>query len=310
MQTANKIVPCIWFNGEAESATAFYTRIFPNGRVLATSHYPKKGENPGGRPTGSVLTIEFEIHGVRFTALNGGPEFKPNPSLSFFVHADDEAHVDRTFNALAEGGKVLMELGTYPWSPRYGWVQDKYGVTWQVMKSDVKEEEAKIAPSIMFTGDQAGKAEEAIKLWTSILPGGKIDHISHYEPQSGETGVMHGRFFVMGTRLTAMDSHAPHGFQFDEGLSLQIMCKDQAELDKIWSAILSNGGTEVACGWIKDKYGFNWQVSPESMVKLITTGDEAAKERAFNAMLKMKKLDIATLEAAARGADKSASAHA
>ncbi len=105
----------------------------------------------------------------------------------------------------------------------------------------------------------------------------------------------------MGTRMVAFDSHIKHDAEFNEGLSLQVMCKDQAELDAIWTALQAGGGREVNCGWLNDRFGFRGQVVPAAMADLLTGDDEAAKERAFKAMLTMKKLDIATLEGAAQG---------
>ena len=82
----NPIIPCLWFDDQAEPAAAFYTKTFPDGRITAVSHYPESFDNPGGKPRGSVLTVELEVAGQRFTALNGGPQFTINPSVSFFAH--------------------------------------------------------------------------------------------------------------------------------------------------------------------------------------------------------------------------------
>lgn len=134
METAgSKIIPCIWVDDQAEKVAAFYVRTFPAGRIVATSRYPESRDNPSGRPRGSVLTVEFEVAGQRFTALNGGPIFVLNPSISFFVHVDEPAEADHLFAALADGGEVLMPLDSYPWSDRYGWVKDPFGVSWQVI---------------------------------------------------------------------------------------------------------------------------------------------------------------------------------
>jgi predicted 3-demethylubiquinone-9 3-methyltransferase (glyoxalase superfamily) len=113
---ASPIVPCIWLDDQAEQAADIYVRTFPGGRVVATSRYPESSDNPGGRPRGSVLTVEVELAGQRFTLLNGGPMFVPNPSVSFFVHVDDPGAADRIFSALADGDQALMPLGAYPWS--------------------------------------------------------------------------------------------------------------------------------------------------------------------------------------------------
>ena len=109
-------------------------RTFPGGRVIATSHYPESSDNPGGKPRGSVLTVEFEIAGQRFTALNGGPDLRPEPEhLVLRPRRHAPADADRLFAALADGGEALMPLDAYPWSERYGWVKDRFGVSWQVI---------------------------------------------------------------------------------------------------------------------------------------------------------------------------------
>jgi predicted 3-demethylubiquinone-9 3-methyltransferase (glyoxalase superfamily) len=99
-----------------------------------------------------------------------------------------------------------------------------------------------------------------------------------------------------------MDGHGPHGFVFDEGLSLQIVCEDQRELDRYWDALVEGGGSHGPCGWLKDRFGVSWQVTPANMIEWITSKDGAARDRAFAAMMKMSKIDIATLDSAFRGA--------
>jgi predicted 3-demethylubiquinone-9 3-methyltransferase (glyoxalase superfamily) len=133
------IVPCLWFDDQAEEAARFYTATFPDGRITAVSRYPESVDNPGRKPRGSVLTVEVEVAGQRFTALNGGPRFVINPSVSFFVHVATPDEATRLFSALAEDGKVLMPIDAYPWSPRYGWLKDRFGLSWQVVPSGIAE---------------------------------------------------------------------------------------------------------------------------------------------------------------------------
>ena len=161
------IVPCLWLDHQAQEAADFYIKLFPGGRITGVSHYPESVDNPPGKPRGSVLTVDFEIAGQRFTALNGGPIFTINPSISFFVNVDSAEQAERMFAALAEGGSVLMALGEYPWSKRYGWVRDRYGVSFQVMAVEA-DQAATIVPCLMFAGAQHGKAEEAIHTYTGI----------------------------------------------------------------------------------------------------------------------------------------------
>jgi predicted 3-demethylubiquinone-9 3-methyltransferase (glyoxalase superfamily) len=158
-----KITPCLWFNGNAEEAVAFYTRIFKNSKIGDRVYYADT-EEITGQPEGEVCTIEFELEGQQYIALNAGPEFK-----------------------------------------------------------------------------------------------------------------------------------------FSEAVSLMINCKDQAELDYYWENLLADGGKESECGWLKDKFGFSWQVVPSHWQELYTSGDRAQSDRVMKALMKMVKLDIATLEKAAKG---------
>lgn len=295
--SSKSIVPCLWFDNQAEDAASFYTKTFPDGQVTAVSHYPESSDNPGGKPRGSVLTVEFEVAGQRFTALNGGPQFVINPSISFFVHRDTAEDTEQLFHALADGGQVLMPLDAYPWSERYGWVQDRFGVSWQVITGQ-RAGGAIIAPCLMFAGAQHGKAEPAMQMYTGIFPDASVGKVERYAAEEGPEGtVKHGRFVLAGQDMIAMDSHIDHGFTFNEAVSLQVMCKDQGEVDRYWEA-LSEGGEKGPCGWLKDRFGLSWQVVPDGIAEWMTSKDAAARDRAFQAMLGMTKLDIAALQAA------------
>jgi predicted 3-demethylubiquinone-9 3-methyltransferase (glyoxalase superfamily) len=296
-----RIVPCLWFDDQAEAAAGFYSRTFPGGRVGAVARYPERGDNPSGKPPGSVLEVDFEIAGQRFTALNGGPIFKINPSVSFFVQCDSPDDARRLFGALSEGGQVLMPLDKYPWSALYGWTADRYGVTWQIITGRPPGSTATIVPCLMFVGPQHGRAGAAIEAYTHIFPASRVDRVEKYGAGEGPEGtIKHGRFVLDGQPMVAMDSHAAHDFTFNEGLSLQVMCKDQAEIDRYWDA-LAEGGQTSMCGWLKDRFGLSWQVVPSSIASWMSSKDTAARDRAFNAVMRMTKLDIAKIQAAFDG---------
>lgn len=295
------IVPCLWLDDQAESAAAFYSRIFPRSRTLAVSHYPTASDNPAGRPPGSILTVEAELAGQRFTLLNGGPQFTINPSISFFVHTDTPEEADRTFSALADGGEVLMPLGSYPWSERFGWVKDRFGVSWQVIAGQRDEGGATIVPCLMFSDAQRGRAWEAIETYVHIFPWGRVGRIERFEANEGPEGtIKHGRFVLDGQEMVAMDSPIDHGFGFNEAVSLQVMCKDQGEVDLFWEA-LSSGGERGPCGWVRDRFGLSWQVVPDAIASWLNSPDVDARDRAFAAMMQMGKPDIAALQAAFEG---------
>jgi predicted 3-demethylubiquinone-9 3-methyltransferase (glyoxalase superfamily) len=301
----NKISPCLWFDDQAEDAAKLYRSLFEDSETYYITRYGKAGFEIHGQPEGKVMTVEFQIAGQSFTALNGGPFFKANPSISFLVCCTSREEVDRLWKAFSDGGKALMELGTYPFSGHYGWIQDKFGISWQVMLMGDRPFTQKIVPTLMYVGAMAGKAEEAMGRYVSIFPNSKIDGVMRYgagEAPDAEGTVKHAGFTLEGQAFAAMDSAHKHEFSFNEGISLVVRCKDQAEIDRLWDALGEGGDPEAQqCGWLKDKYGVSWQIVPENMDDMLQHGSKEANERAMAAMLQMHKLDIAALEAAAKG---------
>ena len=125
MSTLRKIIPCLWFDGQAEEAANFYVSIFPNSKVGSTSRYGEAG--PG--PKGSVMTIAFDLDGLSFTALNGGPMFKFTEAISLVVHCETQAEVDHYWDKLSAGGQQVQ----------CGWLKDKYGLSWQIVPDALME---------------------------------------------------------------------------------------------------------------------------------------------------------------------------
>jgi predicted 3-demethylubiquinone-9 3-methyltransferase (glyoxalase superfamily) len=292
------IVPCIWLDDTAAEAAELYTDTFPDARETARSFYPASAENPSGRPPGSVLTIEVELAGQRFTLLNGGPLFAPNQTISFFVMCPQISDVDRIVAALGAGGQTMMELGSYSWSQRYAWIADRFGVSWQVMQAPGTG--TRIVPCLMFSDAVAGRAEEALEHYAQVL-GGQVTMLEHYAPGAGPEGMLvHGRASFGAGELVAMDSHVSHSVTFNEGVSLQVMAPDQETVDRWWAG-LSEGGAPGVCGWLTDRFGLSWQVTPTSIATWLACDDVAARDRAFAAMMTMTKPDIAALERAFTG---------
>jgi len=124
-----KITPFLWFNDQAEEAVNFYTSIFKNSKVLKVARYGEAGERASGRPKDSVMTIEFELDGQKFVALNGGPHFKFNEAISFVVNCKTQVEVDRFWKKLSAGGKEI----------ECGWLKDRYGVSWQIVPAILSE---------------------------------------------------------------------------------------------------------------------------------------------------------------------------
>ncbi|MDX1747691.1 MAG: VOC family protein, partial [Halobacteriales archaeon] len=246
------ISPCLWLDDQAEEAAAFYTDLLPDSSITGTSHYPERFDNPSEKPRGSVMTVEFELASVPFTALNGGPGFTPNPSISFILNfdpsRDPQAHdtLEATWEALSESGSPLMPLDEYPFSELYGWVQDRFGVSWQLILTDPEGEDRPfLVPSLMFVGDVVGRAEEAMDVYTSVFEnarrGATVRYPDGMEPEQEGT-IMFADFTLDDQWFACMDSAQAHDFAFDEGVSLQILCTDQDEVDRYWDALTAEGG--------------------------------------------------------------------
>jgi predicted 3-demethylubiquinone-9 3-methyltransferase (glyoxalase superfamily) len=151
--TAHKITPCLWFDSQAEEAAKFYASVFKNSKVGKISRYGKEGFEIHGRTAGTVMTVEFEIEGQKFVALNGGPHFKFNEAVSFQVHCETQQEIDYFWSKLGKGGQEQP----------CGWLKDKFGLSWQVIPKALPE---------MLMHENADKAQRVMK---SMLQMRKID---------------------------------------------------------------------------------------------------------------------------------------
>ena len=289
-----KIIPFLWFDSQAEEAANFYVSVFKNSEIGETFHYDKASAEVSGQPEGSVLTVGFTLDGFELSTLNGGPMFKFSPAVSFFANYTDEKYLDTLWENLVEGGKILMEYTKYPFSEKYGWLEDKYGVSWQLSLADSKQ---KITPSLLFVGDQYGKATEAMNMYVALFENSGIEISVPYEKgeeKNGKEGaIKFAKFSLNGQDFIAMDSGMDHKFTFTEAISFLINCETQEEIDKFWDA-LADGGEIQQCGWVKDRYGVTWQVVPSKLNEMLSN------PKVMQTMLQMKKLVIADLEAAAK----------
>lgn len=294
-----KIIPHIWYAIGAEEAARLYAGLVPNSGVGRTTRYGKAGFEYHGQPEGAVMTVEFSLGGVDMVGLNAGPMFRPTPAVSYFVTLETEAAVDRFWAELGDGGEVLMALDAYPWAPKYGWLNDRWGVSWQVAQGKVSDVGRAVAPSLMFTGDRAGQAEAAMEFYVSLFPNSSVDGVLRYDGSGDDAKgtVQHAQFRLGGETFMAMDSAGPHAFGFTEANSHLILCEDQAEIDRYWEAMSAEPEAEQ-CGWLRDRFGVSWQVVPARMMAMMTDPDPKRVARVTEAFMAMKKLDVAALEAA------------
>jgi predicted 3-demethylubiquinone-9 3-methyltransferase (glyoxalase superfamily) len=305
-----KITPHLWFDKEAKEASEFYASIFPDSRVtdITTLH---------DTPSSDSDIVSFELWGQKFMAISAGPLFKFNPSVSFIVNFDPllfdrssspekaaREKIDMVWEKLAEGGTVLMPLDKYPFSERYGWLQDKYGLSWQLILTNPEgDPRPPIMPSLMFVGDNVGRAEEAINFYLSIFKDTKMGLVYRYGPNQEpdkEGTIMFADFMLENYWFAAMDSAREHNFSFNEAVSFMVYCDTQKEIDYYWEKLSAVPEAEQ-CGWLKDKYSVSWQIVPKDMDEMMSKGTPAQIDRVTQAFLPMKKLDIAKLKEAYEG---------
>lgn len=286
-----KIIPCLWFHkNNAVEAANFYKTVFPSTKLGETDYYSQEGEAVSQQKAGSVMTQEFEIEGLKILGLNGGEYFKLNPSISFFLACRSEAEIKDLWQKLSKGGEVRMGLDKYPWADLYGWTADAFGVEWQLMLAP--EEPYRIGPSLLFTQERFGKAEEAIDFYISQFQDSKI--LMKAKNESGKF-LDHCSFTLNGQKFSAMDGQGEHAFQFNEAFSFMVLCKDQKEIDHYWKT-LAKGGKHSQCGWLSDRFGVSWQIIPDKLSTWMA--DPAKAKRVMAKVYQMTKMDYEALEKA------------
>lgn len=291
-----KIVTHLWYDKEALEAARFYADLFHGslmGNVIRLYD----------TPSGISELVAIDLTGQKFMLLSGGPFFKFNPSISIRVDFNDPDQVIAVWNKLSVGGNALMPLDSYPFSAKYGWIADRYGLSWQIMYVSGGTAAFQFTPTLMFSEQHRGQAKEAINYYSHVFPNAHIGPISFYGP--GEPPAIPGTiklaaFSLAGQNFAAMDSAYPHGFAFNEAISFMVNCDTQEEIDYYWEK-LSFVPEAEQCGWVKDQFGLSWQIVPTIMEKMMHTTDLDQLCRFTQAFLKMKKLDIEQLRQAYAG---------
>lgn len=271
-----QITPCLWFDAQAPEAGALYCSVFNNAKIVAQSPY----------------VTEIEVGEQRITLLDGGPKFKPNASISLFYICETEEEINRIYQQFSDGAEILMPLDKYEWSEKYVWLNDKFGVSWQFALGKIEDVGQKITPCFTFVGRQYGMAEDAINFYCTVFKEHKIDGILRYgknEPPDIEGKVKHSQIAFNGQKFMFMESAEQYNFSFTEGVSLVINCETQEEIDYYWSK-LTEKGEESMCGWLKDKFGVWWQITPIILNEIMNDPNKAGK--AAQAFMEMRKLDI------------------
>jgi predicted 3-demethylubiquinone-9 3-methyltransferase (glyoxalase superfamily) len=291
-----RIVPHLWYDKEAKEAALFYISLFEKSKLLKVTEIKNT-------PSGNAEIVSFELEGQKFEAISAGPYFKFNPSISLMVACYSVDEVNAKWKALSEGGTELMPLGEYPFSKWYCWVQDRYGLSWQLMLIDKGQSIQKITPNLLFSKEACGKAEEAIKYYADVFEGSEIGMISRYgegEASTENAKINYASFKLSGMDFSAMDNAYDADFSFNEAFSLIVNCENQQEIDYFWDKLSAFPEAEQ-CGWVKDKFGLSWQIVPDVLNEMLKSNDREKYQRVTEAILKMKKLDIEVLQKAYDG---------
>lgn len=302
------ITPHLWFDTQALEAVEFYLSAFKDFPGTAMTHKSVLHDTPSG----DAQTVSFTIAGHPFMAISAGPYFTLNPAISFMVNFDPSRdtqaveRLDALWAVLSDGGIPLMPLGEYPFSKKYGWIQDKYGVSWQlIFTNPAGEPRPVIIPSLLFTKGVSGKAEEALNFYASVFKDSRMGTVARFpaDTEHQKAGdAMFAEANLSGTWIAAMDGGAaPHDFAFNEAVSLIVPCETQEEVDHFWEKLSAVPASEQ-CGWLKDKYGVSWQIVPTAMEEMMQNGTPEQIAHVTQAFLQMKKFDIAALRAAYEGA--------
>lgn len=300
---APSITPHLWFDREALEAARFYASVFPDSQI---DHVGQVRDTPSG----DCELVWFRLGGQPFQAISAGPMFRFTPALSFIAGFDPardaraRERLDAAWARLTAGGRVLMPLDAYPFSAHFGWVQDRYGLSWQLMLRDPSAAPRPfIMPALLFTGPRCGQAEAAGAFWRSVFEGSSAGQLvrrpAGSEPEREGT-VLVSDFRLASTWFVAMDSALEHGFDFNEAVSFMVRCDDQAAIDRHWAALSAVPEAE-ACGWCKDRFGISWQIVPAGLDAMMRSGDQPRIDRVTRASMPMKRLDRAALKAAFEG---------
>jgi len=271
------IYPCIWFNNNAREAADFYCTVFSGASLLES--------NP--------IVTRFTAGGITFMLLNGGSKYTVTPAVSYFVYCEGEAEINRLYEQLKEGGKVVMPLDKYDWSPRYAWIEDRFGVNWQLDVEAINSPQ-KIVPNLLFVNQKNDKVHVARERYTSIFKPSMLLMDMAYPKEAGmpNGSLLFAQFKLNGFIINAMSSTLQHDYDFSPGNSFVVECDTQKEIDDYWEALGKNGRYDM-CGWLADEFGVSWQIVPSILPQLMS--DPVKGPRVIQAFLQMQKFDIQTL---------------
>ena len=220
-----KIIPHLWYDTQAIEAANFYTSLFKNSKIDGVTVIKDT-------PSGDCDFVTFTLAGQPFTAISAGPHFALNPSISLTVAFDDETQLREVWQKLSEDSETLMPLQSYPFCPLYGWIQDRFGLFWQLMLLKPGDITHKIIFSFLFSKDHAGLSEQAARYYIDVFKDGSMNMLEYYLPNEAEnkrSKVKYLNFDLAKQQFSAMDNAYNAEYDFNEAFSFMIMCENQDE---------------------------------------------------------------------------------
>ncbi|MFI3124330.1 VOC family protein [Streptococcus suis] len=287
MQT---IIPHLWYDTAAKEAVAFYVDLF--GGKLDWSY------TITDTPSGDSDLIQFQLGDMTLAAISAGPYFKLNESMSLMVNVASKDEVTRLYQALSEGGRILMPLAEYPFSPYYVWLEDRFGLSWQLSYAPDLDKPYQFDICLLFSQEQVGLAQPMLDYYKDKLPQASVGQLSYYgegEATVEAAKLNYAELLVAGQKMIVMD----HGYggeaSFNEAFSLMVYVDSQDELDFYYDLLSAVPEAEM-CGWAKDQFGISWQIVPRILMEAYDTASPEKVKAVNAAVMTMKRLDFATIQ--------------
>ncbi len=283
----------MWFVEGAKDVASFYISLFGKGSAMVWKQLLRNTRS------GEYEVVLFDLCGFKLLAFSGGPYFKMNPSISFIARCKTTEEVERVWKGLSSKGNIIMPLKKHLAGIKFGQVRDRFGITWQVVQIESREEEwPKIVPALQFCGKQHGNAKAAGDHYLSVFKDSKRGRLEQYkmpEHHPGSDPVIYSDFRLENVWIAAIDSGFHIHSKFNEAVSFIIRCDTQEEIDYYWKNLSVLPEAEYR-GWLKDRFGVSWQILPVRLEEMVLRGTPKQREHVANALGLMKKVDIAELE--------------
>lgn len=273
------ITTWLWFNGKTGEAVDFYMSIFKNAEITKKYYTP----NPDDIP---ILVINFKLGDQYFGAFDDNLDYaKFSSATSLKVNCETKEELNELWDQLSENKRVDVPLKRHPFSELYGRCTDKFGVSWEL---NLNHKPQKVTPHLTFSDKDYLRAKEAIDFYTKIFPDAtttKLDLTDEMKLKWAELKINH-------SKIMFSDGHLDSEEGFSDAISFEYNCKDQKEIDRVWNSLIADGGEEVVCFWLHDKFGFSWQIIPSDFGEW---AEGPNGDKVVAAMMKMTKPIIADL---------------